>query len=167
MSVEVKNLASFDTSVMGWFAAVEVALAEAAVGLAHEAFEQIIETGPQYSGDFVANTRVSMTGKPDTTFEEGPLPSPGSAFKVGDPQAQSIARAQANWVTPKLGKPIFISSTAKHDEFYSHKIENGEIALRPVNQGADHIYRRARDYTQHRYASIGKVQLAALRKTTL
>ena len=54
MSVEVKGLGAFDAAVKSWFAAVEEAAVEAAVGLAHEAFEQILETGPQFSGDFVA-----------------------------------------------------------------------------------------------------------------
>lgn len=174
MSAGLKGLSEFDAVVKGWFLAVEEAAAEAAVGLAHNAFEEILENGPQFSGDFVANTRVSMTGSPDTTFEEG-LGGGASvvgqkvqeAFGKGDEPAQTAAKTRAVWTTPKLGTPIFISSTAKHDEFYSHKIEDGEIKLRPVNQGADHIYRKATSNTQHKYATIGKVQLADLRKKTL
>lgn len=162
------GLSAFDAAVRGWFAAVEEAAAEAAVGLAHNAFEEILETGPQFSGDFVANTRVSMSGTPDKTFEEGlgggTMHEP---FKMGDSPAQAAAKSRATWTTPKLGTPIFISSTAKHDEFYSHKIEDGQIALRSVNAGADHIYRRAASNTKHRYSTIGKVQLADLRKKTL
>ena len=164
MSVEVKGLGAFDAAVKSWFAAVEEAVAEASVGLAHEAFEQILETGPQFSGDFVANSRVSI-GSPDTTFEEGlGGGTVADPFKMGDPDAQDAARSRATWETPELGQSVFISSTAKHDEFYLHKVENGEIALRDVNRGADHIYHRARDHVAHRYTNVGKVQLDALRK---
>lgn len=163
MSVGIKNLAAVDATVMAWFAAVEKAAAEAAVGLAKEAFEQILETGPQNSGDFVANTNVS-TGKPDFSFEATATPNPNVAlFQMGDPAAQNAARAKANWTVPALGVPIFIASNAEHDEPYSVKIEEGKINLRPVNAGASHIYQRAKEFVQHRYTSIGKVQLAALR----
>ena len=162
------GLDKFDAAVKGWLSDVEDAAAEAAVGLAHEAFEQILETGPQFSGDFVANTNVSTNGTPDYTFTEdlggGTMADP---YKMGDPEAQSKARDRAQWTTPALGTSIFISSKAVHDEPYSVKIEQGQIALRPVNAGADHIYRRAKAYVQHRYTHIGKVQLADLRKKTL
>ena len=162
------GLDKFDAAVRGWFADVEEAAAEAAVGLAHEAFTEILENSPQFSGDFTANTRVSTTGTPDRTFVEGlgggTMHNP---FQMGAIPAQLTAMGNAQWTTPKLGTSIFISSTAKHDENYAWKIERGEIALRDVNQGADHIYERAMRTTQHRYVNIGKVQLEALRKATL
>lgn len=164
MSVEIKNLAEFDAAVTAWFAAVEEAIAEAAVGLAHEAFEEILETGPQYSGDFVANTRVSV-GTPDTTFEPYVLGRPArNPFYMGAPEAQDHARHNAHWPQLKLGQTLYISSSALHDEAYSWKIENGEIALRDVNRGGDHIYARAAAYVAHRYTNIGPVQLDILRK---
>ena len=163
MSAAVKGLEAFDSAVQGWFAAVEKASAEAAVGLAKEAFEQILETGPQNSGDFVANTNVSV-GKPDFSFEPSAVPTPNAAlFQMGDPAAQAKAKAKAVWTVPALGVPIFIASDASHDEPYSVKIELGQINLRPANAGASHIYARAMAYVQHRYSSIGKVQLADLR----
>lgn len=162
MSVAVKNLAGFDSVVQGWFAAVENAVAEAAVGLAHECFEQILEMAPQYSGDFVANTRYSI-GAPTGTYEVFNDPK-NHVFQMGSTPAMAHARGKANWRTPALGETLFISTTVKHDEAYAWKIEAGTIKLRPVNEGGDHIYRRAAAYTQHRYASIGRVQLDILRK---
>lgn len=166
MSVEVKNLAEFDATVIGWLKAVENVAREAALGLAHNAFEEILETAPQYSGDFVANTRYAI-GAPDTTFEEGlgggKMHDPK---QMGDSQAQNVARSRVRWRKPQLGESIFVSSSAKHDELYAWKIENGQIALRPVNEGADHIYRRAAANTGHKFSRIGSVQLAALRKAT-
>ena len=158
------GLDAFDAKVKGWFAAVTEAVGEAAVGLAHQAFTEILETAPQYSGDFVANTRVNV-GFPLTTFDPFVVdPGVHRPYKMGDPTAQQHAIQQAVWTVPKLGQSIFISSTAKHDDFYSWKIEEGSIKLRPENQGADHIYRRAAANTQHRFGVIGKVQFDILRK---
>lgn len=161
------GLDKFNADVQAWFSAVEDAAAEAAVGLAQEAFEQILETGPQNSGDFVANTNVSV-GAPDFSFEPAAVPTPNATlFQMGDPAAQAKARAKAQWATPALGTSVFIASNATHDEPYSVKIEQGLISLRPANAGADHIYARATAHVQHRYAHIGKAQLADLRKKTL
>ena len=162
--VKVNNLPAFDAKVMAWFAAVEKATAEAAVGVAQEAFEQIIATGPQYSGDFVANTKVSV-GSPDATFTPFVLHDTTSdPFKMGDSPAMEYARSHANWPKLTLGQTIYISSSAKHDEFYAWKIENKEIKLRPENAGAYAIYGRAIRYVGHRYNHIGKVQMDWLRK---
>jgi hypothetical protein len=158
------GLEAFDASVKAWFGNVRTAVAEASVGLAHHAFETILETSPQYSGDFVANTRVSI-GEPLTTFDPFVVDrGVHNPFKMGDTPAQTYARGKAKWDVPKLGQSIFISSTAKHDDFYSWLIEDGQIKLRPENQGGHHIYRRALYGTQHTYANIGKTQFAILRK---
>ncbi len=158
------GLDQFDAKVRGWFAAVERASAEAAVGLAHHAFNEILNTAPQHSGDFVANTRVNV-GFALTTFDQFVVaPDVHRPFKMGDTPAQTHAMQQAVWAIPKLGQSIFISSTAKHDDFYSWMIEDGQIKLRAENQGAEHIYRRAAANTQHMYATIGKAQFNILRK---
>ncbi len=157
------DLANLQKTVQNWLGAVEVATAQAAVGIAHHAFEEILKTGPQYSGDFVANTRVSMTGKPDTTFVANPLEFAADAKHRGHPEAMEKARANAKWTTPKLGTPVIISSTARHTDDYSHKIENGKIQFRPVNEGSDYIYHKARDSAKREYAHINKSKLAQLR----
>ena len=163
--VKVNNLPAFDAKVMAWFAAVEKATAEAAVGLAREAFEQIIETGPQYSGDFVANTKVSVGAPaPISAFQPFVLhDSTHDPFKMGDSPAMAYARSHVDWPKLTLGQTIYISSSAKHDEFYAWKIEDGVIKLRPENAGAFSIYNRAIRYVGHRYSYIGKVQMNILR----
>ena len=163
------GLDAFDATVKGWLKDVEKEAAEAAVGLAHEAFDHIIENAAQSSGDFVANTNVSMNGKPDYSFTPSLTPvshrvlSTADLFKKGDPQAQEEAKKRAVWSVPKLGVPIFIASNAVHDEPYSVDLEKGRINLRPVNQGGDHAYANALSYVQHRYAHIGKAQLVSLK----
>ena len=162
--VKVTNLSAFDAQVEAWFAAVEKAAAEAAVGLAREAFEQIIENGPQNSGDFVANTKVAV-GSPDVTFTPFVLSTPArSPFQMGDSPAMEYAKSHAVWPTIKLGQTVFISSSAKHDEFYAWKIEKGQIKLRPENAGAVAIYARAARHVGNRYNFIGGVQMDWLRK---
>lgn len=174
--VKVKDgsLAKFNESVQGWFSRVRTAAEGAAVGLGKEAFEQILETSPQYSGDFTANWKVSV-GTPDTTFTIDVIPSRVSSpdddgirhsepFKRGDGEAIAYAKSRAKWPVLKLGQKLFISNSANHDEPYAMKIENGEIKLRPVNKGADHVVRRSTQYVLNRYSRIDKVQLQALLK---
>ena len=162
--VKVTNLPAFDAKVMAWFAAVERATAEVAVGVAKRTFEQIIKTGPQFSGDFVANTKVSV-GAPDTTFTPFVLhDSTRNPFQMWDSPAMDYARNHANWPKLTLGQTIYISSSAKHDEFYAWRIESGQIKLRPENAGAYAIYNRAIRQVSNRYTFIGKPQLAILRR---
>ena len=164
--VKVTNLTAFDANVQAWFAAVEKATAEAAVGVAREAFEQIIETGPQYSGDFVANTKVSVGAPaPLSAFQPFVLhDSTHDPFKMGDSPAMEYAKSHAVWPTIKLGQTVFVSSSAKHDEFYAWKIEKGQIKLRPENAGAVAIYARAARHVGNRYNFIGGSQMDWLRK---
>ena len=164
VGLRVEGLSEFDSAVDAWFGAVEKATSEAAVGLAHEVFEQILETSPQYSGDFTANTKISV-GAPDTSFTPDIFPNTmKSPFHVGSSPAQEYAKANAHWTTPALGQSIFISSSAKHDDWYAWLIENGQIKLRPENYGATKVYSRAVNLVSHNYTHIGSPQLDWLRK---
>ena len=167
--LKVTNLDAFDRQVKHWLGAVEKATCEAAVGLAQVMFDQIVTEGPQYSGDFVANTTVNVGPAPQPRFQEDVLGTPlASPHEMGDAEAIQHAWSQAKWPSNlKLGQTIWISSNAKHDEAYAWKIENNEIALRPENAGAYRIYGRARDYTVHRFSYIGHTHLQALRKVML
>ena len=165
--VSIKNLASFDATVQSWFSAVEKASKDAAVGIAHEAFEQILETAPQGSGDFVANTNVSVSHPNYEFFENAAGARNSTQAGKGDEHAMNVARSKVDWGsisdTLILGEPVFIASKAKHDQYYSGLIEEGKIKLRPINAGADHIYRRAKNYVMNRYAKIDKSNLPLLR----
>lgn len=173
--IKVRNLDSFDATVQGWFSAVREAAAEVAVGLAKQAFNQLLYTSPQYRGDFVANWRVSV-GQPDTTFVENAVaPSAGTytgrlsfePFEKGSPQAVTYAKAMAKGKLDgfRLGQRIFISNSAAHDEPYAWKIEDGLIKLRPVNAGAAHVVARALAFVHGRNRYINTPgHLAALRR---
>ena len=174
-AVKVNNLNEVNATVLAWFGAVKAAAEEAAVGMAKVAFEQILKEGPQYSGDFVANTKVSF-GTVDASFTPNALgwrrehrfgpanPAENLAFKRGDTPAIDYAMSRANWAGFKLGQPIFITSNAVHDsEPYAIKIETGQIAFRPVNEGADHVYRNAYNFVASRYGTIGFGELNQLR----
>ena len=167
--LKVVGLDKFDQSVKRWLGAVEKATGEAAVGLAQVMFDQIVENGPQYSGDFVANTTVNVGATPQPRFQEDALGTPlASPHQMGDAEAIQHAWSQAKWPSKlPLGQTLWISSNAAHDEAYAWKIENNEIALRPENAGAYRIYGRALDYAAHRFSYIGHVQLQALQKVTL
>lgn len=161
--IKALNLDSFDASVQSWFDAVEKAAAEAAVGLAHEVFEQLLETSPQYSGDFVANWNVGK--RPDYSFS----PMPGGAtfpnpVAMGSTPAMNYARGKAVWPSIVLGESVFLTNSARHDEPYNIAIEKGTIYLRPVNEGAVNVMQRAVNTISFLYENIGPVQLDGLRK---
>ena len=171
--IKVTNLASFDASVQRWFKAVEDAAAEAAVGLAHEAFEQILETSPQYSGDFVANWQVSkspVAGAFVANAVGGYKEGVGGAnklnplFHIGSTPAMVYARSKANWPKIKLGESIYLHNNAEHSAPYAKRIEDGYVKLRDINEGASHVVRRAISMVAFNFHNIGPVQLAGLRK---
>ena len=173
--VKVTNLSAFDAQVEAWFAAVEKAAAEAAVGLAKRVFDKVLIESPQYSGDFTANWQVSVDA-PSTKFTIGVLrpklngyaDSVGirgiEPFKRGDPEAIAYAQSHAVWPTIKLGQTIYLSNSANHDEDYAWKIEDGKIKFRMVNQGAAAVGRRSIEYVGHRYPVIGQSQFSILRR---
>jgi hypothetical protein len=177
MSVALKGLERFDAKVSAWFRVVEKAATQAAAGLAKVAFRHIIENGPQYSGDFVANIKVGI-GSVNYDFDSGVVPHERGHINLGglegvldpgargDRPAMNYARAYAalEWGRVKLGKSIFISSTAAHDEPYAWLIEDGKIKFRPENVGADQVFHRAHGHVKNLYGTIGKSELAALRR---
>lgn len=162
--IEVKNLSEFDRAIQAWFDSVGEAAAEAAVGLAHEAFESVLENSPQYSGDFVANWKVGKTVDGLSTQNAIGGMDAAEPYKRGDTPAMSYARSQVNWPNLVLGESIYLFNNAHHDEPYALKIEAGTIKLRPVNEGADHVVRRAALTLSFNYANIGPVQMDGLRK---
>ena len=167
------GLDKFNADVTAWFASVESAAAEAAVSIAKDGFEQIIEGLPQYSSDMVSNVNVSV-GAPDGSFTPGlggnrlaGDPVGGKVSFVpsqrGDTQGMEIARARAKFPKITLGQSVFVSSNASHDEPYSVAVEEGLVNLRPVNQGADHTFRKTLVRLGNTYSHISKSQIATLR----
>ena len=91
MSLRVTNLAAFDGSVQSWFAAVKEAAENHAKSLAFRAFNMVIETSPQYSGQFAANWKIAY-GSPDTSFTRDPLNTKGFSeptYSVGATPAKT------------------------------------------------------------------------------
>lgn len=167
MSAAVKGLEAFDSAVQGWFAAVEKAAAEAALGLAKQGFEKMLRNSPQFSGDFASGWGIGY-GKVVSNYKVGRFPGKefgtgSDPFGRGDEPAMTAARAAADWHLPKLGESIYISNDAQHDEPYAWKIENGEIAFRTPNMGADHLVEHAVKFLGRTFPVLGKSQLEALK----
>ena len=177
MSVGLKGVGGFNSSVTAWFRAVEKASAATAVGLAKRVFDKVLVESPQYSGDFTANWKVTVGAPaPASAFQQGVLGTRYSAHKGddglgsfvpyqrGDEAAIAHAQANATWNPIKLGQSIFISNSASHDEHYAWQIENGVIKFRPVNAGAGVVGRRSVAFVQHLFPHIGKSQFEILRR---
>lgn len=162
--IKVTNLAEFDAEVQRWFNAFEKAAAEAAVGLAKAAFKQILETSPQYSGDFVANWKVQINGvTPSFTSNAVGGLDREVPFQVGDRPAINKALSNAKWPRIKLGDSIYLHNTAFHDSYYAWKIENNQINFRPVNEDAHHVVTRALYATAFMNDRLTPQRLAILR----
>jgi len=163
--LKVSGLAEFDAAVKGWLGAVEDAAAKAAVGIAKETFNQLLQGSPQYSGDFAASWRVGY-GVVDRTYEQdlfieglfidGP-------FQRGSRKAIDFAQANAKWRPLKLGEHIYLSNSTTHTEPYAWKIESGQIRFRPVNSGSEHLVRRTVTHLGNIYKSLGNAQLSSMK----
>ena len=160
--VKVDGLESLDKVFAGWVAAIKQETEVVALGLGKRVFEKLLYESPQYSGDFVGNWKVSVDA-PNTSFKELPrvLKEPVGR---GDEYAIGYAKSHTAWPNLTLGKTLFISNSAYHDEPYALKIETGEIEFRPINEGAEHVAARSVQFVANRYGHVGKRQLAALQK---
>lgn len=171
--VEIKGLDAFDRQVKAWFGAVEKAAAQEAVGLAKQAFDNILINSPQFSGDMVANWAVGV-GAPVVSVKVDVIPGAArfrghtdeqgiEPFGRGDYPAIEYAKSHATWTTPKLGQTIYLSNSAVHDEPYAWLIEGGKINFRSVNSGADHVVRNAATRMNNRYSTLTKSKFDFLR----
>lgn len=184
--IKLNGLGKFDSDVRKWFKAVEVAAAGAAVGMAKQAFNQVIYTGPQYSGDYISNMRFEI-GRVTPSFTAGLVPARFSdvvgddgvprlnPYGMGDSPAITYAKRQltGDFSGFKLGQSVFIHNSANHPnrdergvtDIYAFDIENGLINLRPVNNGAYHTFARAATFVLNRNKTINTpAHLAALRR---
>lgn len=168
------GLEAFDASVKTWFGNVRQAAQEAAAGLAEVALQEIVEESPQYTGDFVAGWEVGFNSPPHIwrppkilnqkmikagvvdPFQKGDIPAIEYALSKAQPRFAAAKREP-------LGTSIYLSNSAHHDEDYAWKIENGEIAFRPVNQNADRVVQRGALFVRNRFKHINAPQLAVLR----
>jgi hypothetical protein len=144
--IEVQNLDKFDASVQRWFRSVEAAVTESATGMAKTALRSILNNSPQYTGDFVANWKVSVNSI-DSSFTTNAIGGQDTTtpYQIGDSKAIRYAINKAKWPKLKLGDAIFLSNSAHHDDIggYAWKIEEGSIKFRPMHVDAHHVVTRA------------------------
>ena len=167
MHVEFNGKEKFDADITAWLLQTKVVAAEAAVGMAKQAFEQILKGSPQYSGDFTSGWGVGY-GKVVTNFVAGRFPEhaygKNKPYSMASPEPMEAARNAAQWGTPALGTTIYISNDAAHEgDAYAWAIEEGRINLRPENQGASGMVRDALSYLKQNYSQMSSAQLATLR----
>lgn len=157
---KITNLPEFNEQIRTWVEGAEGYANDNLRGLVSVAFKHIVTRGPQYSGDFVANTRIGV-GTPDTTFHEYAVFVKGKPWHENATPAVTYAMAGARAVLPKvsLNDQIYISTTVQHKgDFYAFKVENGVVKFRPENPTAARsgggIYAGTRDYLDNRYGIL-------------
>ena len=145
-----------------WLAAVRGHTAQVATGLSRELLNVILYTGPQYSGDFVANWNVSV-GTPNYTFRRTNesvrymrVQQEGSPRAIG----KALGRAHVGKLT--LGETIWLANGAYHDESYAVMIEMNQIKFRPENPSGGRVVARAIQKVGNRYAKIDKASAMRL-----
>lgn len=165
--ITVKNMEAAFAAMDKWLADVEATTREAAVSLSFLAFEQVLLSSPQYSGDFAANWRLSVNAI-DVSFhpqvfpeKEFPTKVP---FKMGDSPAimYAISQNTGRLSEAVLGDTLWLANTASHDELYAWKIENNLVRLRPENFGGEGPLGRAREYIKTHYSRIDKHNIGRL-----
>lgn len=177
--IEITNLDEVQAKLNAWCVEAEKLAEETARGLIAHSFNRIVRRGPQYSGDFVANIRLSMD-HPDDLFEgnvvnplidtpDGPRLAHG-AVGAGDPRAMEYAKTNA--VGPlsefQLGKTAYISSTAQHKrDFYAFKIEKNKIEFRPENPFGGATFSRASNDIATLYKDLTLNKVRKLRSMTI
>lgn len=165
--VKVQGLDSLKSACAAFIADARQSAQVAALGLAKRAFNHLLYTSPQYSGDFVANWKVDY-GQPNFRFTSAALGKTfpdESPFKRGDTPAIQYAQQHATWRLPQPGEPIYIHNSAAHDEPYAWKVEEGTIRLRPINAGAAYVVRRSIQFVSTRYATIDASKLKTLARS--
>ncbi len=166
--IKVTNLGQVMSEIDRWLVAVQVEVEQIAIDLMKVMLRQALWNSPQYSGDFVANFKVSI-GKQDRSFTPGifsdkifPTKAP---YQKGDtPAITFAAMANADKATGfKLGGTIWLSNSAAHDDLYAWKIENNTLKLRPQNFGGDGPLRYVKAYIGINFSRITKTNREMLR----
>lgn len=177
--LKIQGLAQLDQVTNTWLASCHEVAENTARGYVAETFWYILQTSPQYSGDFVANWHMSL-GTPSYTFSENTLKVTKLArnglfkwhshiFQEGDDPAISHAASAAMPVLSsfKLGVPVYFTNSAAHDEPYAVKIESNAIAFRPVNTSGGGVMFRAMNVMASRYQRIGPALALKLQGASL
>lgn len=160
--IKVTGLEAAFAAIDKWLMDAEHLAIEAAIGLAYKAFDVVLSTSPQYSGDFVANWKLSV-GAPNVSFQPGVFPEMAypvdrdkQPFKRGDTAAimHAITASNGALSSAKLGDTLWLANSAQHDDLYAWKIEDNLIRFRPVNFGGEGPLGQARDSITIKYHEI-------------
>lgn len=166
--IKITNLSKVVADIDRWLLSVHEDVEQIAIGLMKVMLNQAMLHSPQYSGDFVANYKVSI-GKIDKGFTPGifsdkkfPAKAP---YQKGDMPAISFAAAANVGKTAgfKLGNTIWLSNSAAHDDLYAWKIENNTLRLRPQNFGGEGPMRAVKAYMKLNFSRITKANRNLLR----
>lgn len=165
--------AAFD-KIDKWLADTEDKVERIAIGLLYFGLDVAATRSPQYSGDFVANWRVSAKVI-DTTFQSGifpgmefPIPEGTAPFQRGDAPAilHAIRESTGKLTNFRLGDKLWLANSAKHEdlleETYAWKIENNFIKFRPPNFGGDGPLRQVKEAISTNYSRIGRHNMRTL-----
>lgn len=170
LSVSVRNLDKFVESCDRWLEKTTDTVMHVANGITVELFEQVLETSPQFSGDFAANWQYSIN-QVNTTFTELNLqddPDQGS-FSAGDRTAINYAKVmnKGRDSSYRLGDTFFVSNSAKHDEPYAILIENNQINFRRWAGNRGETINHAVRTVMPRYDHISPMQARRLARKKL
>jgi len=165
---KVTNTGKVFEDIDKWLAAVEAEVLKAAIALMWVSLRQAAKISPQYSGDFVANFRLSA-GNPDTTFVEGVFPE--KKFPTEEPLGKgdvgaiqyAMASNAGKLNGAKLGQTLWLANTSHHHDFYAWKIEGGMLKLRPVNYGGLGPLRQTKEYVKVHFSRIGKSHMEMMK----
>lgn len=170
--LKITNRSAFDVQIRNWTKGVRGAAEGVTKGLAMVMLKHILQHGPQYTGDFVANWNVSI-GSPDYSFNGtnpntlygGRYEKTRAPHKEGDPEAINKALSSVPPMTGfKLGQTIWLANGAFHDESYAMLIEEERITFRPENPSGGRLVMKALQMVNSRYNRIGLAQAMALSK---
>lgn len=163
--LEITNIDEFAAQMEAWAAGAETLSNDVLRGFTAIAFIHIIGKGPQYSGDWVANTRLDRGAFQPIYREHAVAYTKGSPYREGATPAIEHAKAQA---TPELeqivvGDKVFISTTVAHKgDSYAFKVESGAIKFRDENPyaqggpgGPGQIYKRTEAMMDNRFSIEG------------
>jgi hypothetical protein len=153
---EFKDLDAFIAKVEQWEKDATETVTAVARGYAAEAYHNLLDWSPQYSGDFTANWVYELNGI-TPSFRPGLVPSQEptlaqheknsyldpraigvSAWIMGAPEAIAVAieRNAGKDEAFKLGDMVYMHNSAAHDEPYAMLIQENAIKFRPGNTGA-------------------------------
>jgi hypothetical protein len=167
--LKAENLDQAFSVVDDWLKDVEVLVAQVAVDLGQYLLRTVLESSPQYTGDFTANWKLyvnTVTAEQDFIGgifnKEFPDDTP---FKRGDSPAINYALSmnKGRGAGMKIGDTLWLANAAKHVDLYAWKVENGTLRLRPENFGGHGPLRKAKLFVTAQFSEITKHNVGKLK----